>query len=252
MQSLQISIKKFWQQTRLLMHSVPAFLMALLVAAVIAMNLLANKSIVNLDWLALDCGIFFSWAIFLVMDIVTRRFGVRAANTLSVIALLINLVVAFLFWIVSIIPGVWSQSFEPDGAQAVINGALDATFASSWIVILGSSVAFLASCIVNNLLHHWIAKAFKKHNFWAFSVSSYVSTFIAQFLDNLLFAVIISAYFFDWNVTQIFMCALTGAVCELLCEVVFSPFGYRIAKRLEQEGVGNAYLEAIAPKEESV
>lgn len=241
-------------QIRTLLRSVPSLLVALFVAAVVAMNLLANKSIdLNLSWLALDCGIIFSWVAFLVMDIVTRHFGVKAANILSVFALLVNLLVALLFFAAARIPGTWSQSYV-DGARGIINTALDATFANSWFVILGSSVAFVASAFVNNFLHFAVAKLFRHAGFLSFSVSSYVSTFVGQFVDNLLFALIVSLHFFGWSLTQCLMCALTGAVAELLVEVVFSPLGYRIVRRMQADGVGQAYLDLIAgataPREE--
>ena len=243
-------LKKLANETKVLMRSVPAILVALLVTATIAMNLLANKSIhTGLDWLALDCGLIFSWVIFLVMDIVTKRFGVKAANTLTIIALLVNILVAMLFLASSYIPGEWSQSYV-EGSEGVINGALDLTFRSSWFVILGSSVAFVVSAIVNNILNHLIYKAFKKDNFVAFSISSYASTFIGQFLDNLLFALIVSLNFFGWSIVQCLTCAVTGAVCELLCEVVFSPLGYRFVRRMEKDGVGQAYLDLIGNKVE--
>ncbi len=243
-------LKKLANETKVLMRSVPAILVALLVTATIAMNLLANKSIhTGLDWLALDCGLIFSWVIFLVMDIVTKRFGVKAANTLTIIALLVNILVAMLFLASSYIPGEWSQSYV-EGSEGVINGALDLTFRSSWFVILGSSVAFVVSAIVNNILNHLIYKAFKKDNFVAFSISSYASTFIGQFLDNLLFALIVSLNFFGWSIVQCLTCAVTGAVCELLCEVVFSPLGYRFVRRMEKDGVGQAYLDLIGRKVE--
>ena len=238
-------IKKFFHSAEVLLRSVPATLTSLLVIGVVCMNILANKSIdLNLDWLALDCGIFFSWAVFLVMDIVTKRFGVRAANILSVFALLINFLAAFIFFIVSIIPGTWSQSYVV-GSQNIINSALNLTFASSWYVIMGSSVAFIVSAILNNFLFKAVEKAFKKKNFGTFTMASYASTFVAQLVDNLLFALIVSLNFFGWTFVQCFMCALTGAVFELLCEAVFSPFGYKYAKRMSDKNVGKEYLELI-------
>ena len=236
-------IKRLFTDFSLLLRNVPAYLFALLAVAVVCMNLLANKSIdLGVDWLALDCGILFSWICFLVMDIITRRFGVRAGNMLSVGALVINLTVALLLFAISYIPGTWSQSYV-EGSEGVINASIDATIASSWFVILGSSVAFISSAILNNILHFIINRAFKNHNFVAFSVSSYVSTFIAQFVDNLLFALIVSLHFFGWSIVQCLTCAVTGAVAELLFEVVFSPIGYRIVKKMEDEGVGQAYID---------
>ena len=237
--------KKASTQFLLLFRSVPSGITAVFVASVIAMNLLANKS-VNLpfSWLALDCGILFSWVAFLLMDIVTKRFGVRAANMLSVGALCINLFISLFFVAASYIPGTWSQSYV-EGSEEVINTALNGTFSSTWYVILGSSVAFAASSFLNNFLHHFISKRFRKEGFAAFSVSSYVSTFIAQFTDNLIFALMVSLHFFGWSLTQCLTCAVTGAVVELIGEIVFSPVGYKVAKRMEEENVGNAYLEYI-------
>ena len=241
--------KHLLHEITLLFHNIPATLVALLAVAVVGMNLLANKSIdLGVDWLALDCGIVFSWLLFLVMDIVTRRYGARAANILSVGALVVNLLVALVLLAASYIPGTWSQSYV-EGSETVINGALDATFRSSWFVILGSSVAFIVSAVTNNLLHHLVAKAFRSRSFLAFSVSSYVSTFVAQFVDNLLFAFIVSLHFFGWSAVQCVTCALTGAVAELLCEVIFSPIGYHVVRRMEEQSVGQPYLNWRQAKE---
>ena len=59
-----------------------------------------------------------------------------------------------------------------------------------------------------------------------------MSTALAQLTDNLVFALMVSRTFFGWTLLQCFTCALTGAVMELLFEVLFSPLGYRAAKRI--------------------
>lgn len=245
-------LKKTLKETVVLFRSIPSFITAFFVASVIAMNLLANKSInLPFSWLALDCGILFSWVAFLLMDIVTRRYGVKAANTLSIAALFANLLISLFFIAASYIPGEWSQSYV-EGSEDIINSALNGTFSSSWFVILGSSVAFIVSALVNNALHSLIEKKFKKANFVAFSISSYVSTFIAQFIDNLLFALIVSLHFFGWTIVQCLTCAVTGAIAELIGEIIFSPLGYKAAKRLEDDNVGADYLSMIKKPEEGV
>ena len=238
-------LQRFWKETVTLMRSIPAVLVGLLLVGVVAMNLMANKSIhTGVSWLALDCGLLFSWIVFLVMDIVTKRFGVKAANTLTVISLLINLLIVVVMIACSFIPGEWSQSYV-EGSEGIINGALDLTFRSSWFVILGSSVAFVVSAFVNNFLNRLIYKAFKKDNFVAFGVSTYVSTFVGQLVDNLLFATIVCLNFFGWTFVQCLTCALVGAVAELLFEVIFSPLGYRFVRKMERDGVGKEYLDLI-------
>ena len=245
------TIKNFFTEIKILLRSIPSLITALFVTAVVMMNLLANKSIdTGTSWLALDCGIILSWLVFLLMDVTTKRFGVRAANILSVAALLVNLFFSAFFIAASYIPGLWSQSFV-EGSESVINGALDGTFRSSWFVILGSSVAFVASAFLNNFLNMCFGRLFKEKNFLAFSVSCYASTVIAQFLDNLLFAFIVSYHFFGWTPLQCVTCAATGAVAELLFEVVFSPVGYRVVKRMEAEQVGQQYIDYLAERKEA-
>ena len=216
--------------------------------SVILMNLFANKSIItNIEWLALDCGIILSWASFLSMDMIVKRFGAKASTKISVIVLFINLIISFIFLLVANINGYWGESFIEFGGE-IANSALNNTLSSNWYVILGSSVAFLASCIVNNLLNVFIGKFFKNKNFIEFSVRSYLSTMIGQFVDNLIFALIVGLNFFGWSVTQCLTCAITGATIELFFEIVFSPLGFRVCKKWDKDNIGKEYLEFVNNK----
>ena len=229
-------MKKAVSEFRVLLRTVPPILVSLLILSVVGMNLLANKSInTGPSWLALDCGILFSWLTFLTMDVMTHCYGPRAASLMSFAALGLNLFMALVFFIGSDIPGVWGESFV-EGSEKVINTALDNTFGGTWYIILGSSVAFICSALINNFMNYGIGKLFRKQGgFGRFAVRSYVSTFVAQFADNLIFALIVSRVFFGWSMLQCFTCALTGAVMELLFEIVFSPVGYRVSKKLIEE-----------------
>ena len=87
----------------------------------------------------------------------------------------------------------------------------------------------------------------------AYAMRTYVSTFIGQFLDNLIFSLIVFVGFapifwdgFCWSVLQCVTCALTGALAELLMEIAFSPIGYRITRRWSEKQVGREYLEFTA------
>ena len=229
-------MKKAISEFRNLLRTVPPLLVTLMVLSIVGMNLLANKSInTGVDWLALDCGILFSWLTFLTMDVLTHNYGPRAATMLSLAALALNLFMAGMFYLASLVPGVWGESFV-EGSENVINGALNHTFGGTWFIILGSSIAFIASAILNNFLNYGIGRLLKRDTgFGVFAVRSYVSTFLAQFADNLIFALLVSKIFFGWTGLQCFTCALTGAVMELLFEVVFSPVGYRVSNRIRRK-----------------
>ena len=57
-----------WADTKLLFRSIPAVITALFTISVVTMNLLANKTIYQSGWLAVDGGILVSWLSFLCMD----------------------------------------------------------------------------------------------------------------------------------------------------------------------------------------
>ncbi len=98
------------------------------------------------------------------------------------------------------------------------NKELNATIGGTWYVVLGSSLAMLVSAVVNSTLNQSLGRMLKKNNFASFAFRSYVSTGVGQFIDNLVFAIVVSHTFFGWTWVQVLMCSLTGAVAELLCE----------------------------------
>ncbi|MBQ6369383.1 MAG: VUT family protein [Parasporobacterium sp.] len=235
------------QEWKTLLRSVPSLFLTLFAASVVIMNLLANKSI-NLpwDWLALDCGIIVSWVSFLCMDIAAKHFGPKAATRLSLTAVFVNLLVCLVLFIASLISGMWGEAYV-DGSEELICNALDRTIGGTWYVLLGSTIAFIVSAVVNNFLNYAVGKLFRKHpdGFAAYACRSYVSTAIAQFADNLVFALLVSHFFFGWTMLQCITCAITGMIVELLCEVIFSPIGYRVSRKWKTEQVGKTYFELV-------
>lgn len=237
-------IKQEWQEFCVLMKNIPTIVVVLFIMSVFAMNLLANKSInIPLEWLACDCGIIVSWFAFFTMDIVTKHFGPKAANQITILAILINLFFCFLMFLGSIIPGMWGESFVAD-SESIINNALDNTFGGTWYVVLGSTIAFLVSAIVNNFSNYGIGKLFKKNSdgLGVYIIRTYISTAIGQFVDNLVFALIVSHFFFGWSIIQCLTCAATGMIVELLCEGIFFYPGYLITKKWKNKGVGQEYF----------
>lgn len=242
-------IKKEFSEMKILLRSIPSLVLALFVLSVIAMNLLANKSItLPVNWLALDCGILFSWLAFLTMDIITKHFGPKVATKITILVAVINLFFCLIFFLASLIPGVWGESYV-EGSESIINNALNHTFGGIWYVLLGSSIAFIGSALVNIFCNWALGKLFKKDNFGTFAGRSYISTALGQFVDNLIFALIVSHFFFGWSILQCITCALTGMIVELLCEVVFSPLGYAICQDWKKNHIGELYFEYMKGQE---
>ena len=247
-QQTRIEILKEWvkrerEETQILLRCIPATTVSLFVVSVVCMNLLANKTLFQNTYLALDGGFLISWLSFMCMDMITKYFGPKASNRIAILASVINLLTCAIFYIVSIIP-----------SNADDYTALDEIFGGTWFILLGSTIAFLVSASINNFLNWTIGKAFHKNpdGKLAYATQAYVSTFVGQFFDNLIFSLIVFAGFapifwdgFHWTVLQCTTCALTGAVAELVMEILFSPIGFRLVTKWKQLKVGQEYLDYV-------
>ena len=229
------------QDTKRLLRAVPSSVMVMLCLSVVLMNLLANKEVsTGVGWFALDCGFMLSWLSFLSMDVMTKRFGPKAAIKVTVFAVGVNLCVCVILKVVAMIPGNWGAFYT--FGDGVVNHALDSTIGGTWYVLFGSTIALITSSIVNSTINHAIGKRMKSNNFKAFAIRSYVSTLFGQFVDNMVFALIVSYHFFGWSLIQCVTCSILGCLVELLCEVVFSPLGFKISQKWEEDNVGAEYL----------
>jgi uncharacterized integral membrane protein (TIGR00697 family) len=226
---------------KILLRNAPTVTMIFFTLSVVLMNIFASKELLNIEYLALDCGFLLSWMSFLCMDMLTKRFGARAAIKLSLFAVFMNLICSGIFFIISRIGNNWSVFY--DFNDNIANDAVNGLFGGTWYVLVGSMTAFIVSAIVNAIINDGIGKLIKKKNFFEYAMRSYFSTAIGQFVDNFVFATIVSKVFFEWTWTQVVFCSIAGAAAELLSEVVFSPLGFKVCKRWEKEEVGKDYID---------
>ena len=230
-------IRNEWSALCELLTKVNPVIMTCFVLSIVCMNLLANKSIDlswvpgndgNYPWLALDCGLFVSWLAFFSMDNIVRRFGPKASTKMTLVAVFINLVVCGVFLFAGTVSGEWGASYEFEGQ---INQALDSTISGTWYILLGSTIAFITSAIVHGVTSYTVGKLFKdKESLKAYAICSSAATSLGQFVDNFLFAFIVSRVFFGWNILQCIMCSVSGMIVEFLLSFVFVPLGHKIYK----------------------
>ena len=237
-------VKGIIEDYKLLLRSIPGIITMFFCISIVLMNVLANKVILNLPFVAGDGGLVLSWIVFLCMDTVTKRYGAKAANRLNVVGLIVSLIFVGIFSLVSAI------QIEV-GCEHVDYSAFNSVFGATWFVVLGSSIAFITSGVVNNLLNEAVGKLFVKNpdGKFAFYCRSYVSTFIGQCVDNFLFAFIVFVIFapiywgFSLTIFQCIGSAILGGITELLMEVIFSPIGYKISQSWKRDNVGAEYLK---------
>ena len=228
---------------KLLLRNAPTVPMIFFVLSVVFMNIFAGKELLNINYLALDCGFLLSWMSFLCMDMLTKRYGAKAAIKLSFFAVAVNLICCGIFFVMSKVGNHWSE-FYSTGSE-LSDAALNNTFGGTWYVLVGSMTAFAIAAVVNAVINVSIGKLIKRKNFFEYAVRSYVSTAFGQFVDNFVFASLVSVVFFGWTWTQVVFCSLVGAGMELLSEVIFSPIGFKVCRRWEAEKVGNQYINVI-------
>ena len=236
--------KEIFTEYKILLRNIPSIIVTLFVLSVVVMNLLANKTIFQNDYIALDGGFIISWMAFLSMDIITKHYGPKASTMVSIFATVVNLFMCLIFYIVSIIP----TDIDYNGFNTIFGG--------TWFILLSSTIAFISSAIINNFINYSLRRLFNDNDTRiSFYTRSYISTFIGQFFDNLIFALLTFMVFapifwdgFSWSFIQCLTCSIIGAIFELVLEIIFSPLGYRISRSWKKNNIGKEYFIYIKEK----
>jgi len=233
-----MKIKTFIKNSVEEFKKVPSWLVALSVVTTVLMNLLANKSLIATTWWTGDCGVVVSWVMFLVMDIVTQKYGGKASFAVTMFDVAVALLMGGLMAVVAVVPETdISGWFYGEEASAALNNVIG----NNYLVLLVSLFAFICASGIDILVNLTIGKAFKKSKtfandtnkrgvkgFFIYFSRAYASTFVSQFFDNLIFAGIAVPLLFMYPCTfgSLVVGAFLGALTELLVELFFAPVGY--------------------------
>lgn len=239
----------------ILLRSVPAVALALITVSTVLMNILANKSIIELPWLIQDAGVILSWVGFLVGDLLVKNFGSKNAIRVNLTCLALSLFISGLLAIVAIIPGTWSSAFVGDLINSDINNGVNQVMGNVWYVILGSALASAVGLIINGLSQGLILKRLEsKHGdkYWGYLTASATSTILGQFVDNFVFASLVSLQFFpNWTWSKVFICSIAGAIFELIIEMLFTPLTYKISKNWDKNKIGIKFMPKLSEENQN-
>ncbi len=235
---------------KMLLRSIPAVVVGLFVVSTVTMNLAANKivwsglKIGQNYFISVTGGVFLSWVVFLIMDMVTKTFGGKAAIKLNLFGAMINTIAILFLGIIASIP----SDFPFEGA----NNSFDAVFGFTgngvqpWQILISSTIAYILSGIVNAIVNVLIGRFFKKNpdGKMAFITRSYISTMVGQFIDNFIFTALAFNFFAHYyGLLTITGMAIIGALIELFSEIIFSPIAYKKCRKWQKEGVGREYFD---------
>lgn len=238
-------IRKEVKEAVLLLRNVPSTIVSLVVLCTILMNLLANREFIKVSWFACDCGALISWIPFaFALDLICKRFGGKAATTVSVFAVLLNLITCGILKLLMLSPGHWGEFYSSN--LTAVDDALNATFAGGWYIVIMSGIAALVGAIVNSAINQFIGKRFDKGDFKGFALRSYISTFISLVVNVLVFSIFVSHILFGWSWGTVWVCAISNSVMQLAFEIIISPLGFKICKAWERDNVGAEWLERMS------
>lgn len=237
-------IKEIVLDYKLLLDNVPTMVTVVFILTTVLMNMMAAKIIFYVGGAAFSGGFLLSALPFLCMDTVTKRMGARASIMLNILSAVGNLFAVVMLAIVAAIPTVDDYS------------QFNYIFGGVWFIALSSTIAFVASGVVNSILNAAIGKLFKNGtSILEFMSRSYISTFIGQAIDNFLFIWLTYGVFAPifWKTTPLSIpscigTAIIGGAVELIAEIVLSPVAYRIVRRWEEAGIGEKYIAAHSSK----
>lgn len=151
----------------------------IVIASYIAAQMLADIAslrIVLFLGLSMDAGTFIYPITFTLRDLVHKSVGARGARTLIIAAAAINLLMAFFFWFVSILPA------DPEvGPQREFATVLSPV----WRIVIASIVAEVVAELVDTEIYRlWVERVTKRHQWTRVLASNAVSVP----LDSALFS----------------------------------------------------------------
>jgi uncharacterized integral membrane protein (TIGR00697 family) len=197
----------------------------IVVSAYIAAKMLSDISSLKIGivfGLAVDMGTFIYPITFTLRDVVHKVLGKSNAQTLIVLAGVINLIMAGYL--------MWSASVPSDPAWG-LGEAFSAILAPVWRIVVASIAAEIASELTDTEIYHWFVTRITTRYQWARVL---ISNSVSVPLDNLIFSVGAFGWNLPWNVVwQIFIFNL---ILKYAVTVVSLPLIYIVP---DQESKGD-------------
>ena len=207
---------------------------ALLATAYVAAQMLADVTSLKITEIAgfsMDAGTLVYPFTFTIRDLVHRVAGARVARALIVGAAVVNLAMAFLFWLVDQLPAVPGVGPQTDMFGQVL--------APVWRIVFASILAEVVSELVDTEVYRWWARRFGERMLWGRVLAS---NGIAIPLDSGLFVLI--AFSGVVPGADVWEILVTNVVVKGLVTVVSIPWIYAI--RRTPNGSRPSHSDSIA------
>lgn len=180
---------------------------AVYAGSVIVQNVLATKSI-DIWVFTVTTGIFVSPFVFIVNDVSSELFGYKITKNMIYTAFIINFCSVILYQLAIIFP---------PSAVYFNNEAFKSIFSTTFRISCASFIAYMSGSLINTGM---LVKLKSKYPDSLF-VRCVTSTFIGQFLDNVIFA--FGAFLFVLPMGNLVSMIAGGTLFEVGYEVILYP-----------------------------
>lgn len=195
-------------------------MVALYLGAIVSANAVAAKLLVVAGDVHITSGALAIPIVFLTTDLINELYGPRVTRTVVWMGMLANLVLVATIAVAGAVPS---------STLGVSPEAFGLVFDLTWRVVVGSSVAYLVSSLVDVWVFHAIKQWTGEPYFW---MRKNGSTIVSQAIDTLLFTAI--AFGGTIELSALFFMGLGQYLVKIAMAPLGTPLSYvilMIAKR---------------------
>jgi queuosine precursor transporter len=206
-------------------HTLPpplAVLVALYLGAIVSANAVAAKLFVVAGDVHITSGALAIPVVFLTTDLINELYGPRVARAVVWMGLLANL---------ALVAAIAAAGAVPSSPLGVPPEAFDRVFDLTWRVVVGSSLAYLVSSLLDVRIFHLIKEWTGPRYFW---MRKNGSTIVSQMVDTFIFIAI------AFGGTMDFLSLMSMGIGQYVVKIAMAPLGtplsyliLRIAKRTQ-------------------
>jgi uncharacterized integral membrane protein (TIGR00697 family) len=206
---------------------------ALFVTVLVLSNIASSAKIV--DWgfnilgvrMAFDAGTLLFPISYIFGDILTEVYGYKQSRRIIWIGFFCLALSAFVFWIVSILPGepTWQQYAGQDAYDAILKGM------STGGIVLASLLGYWTGEFTNSFTLAKMKIITKGRWLWMRTIGS---TLVGELVDSLVFVLVASIFsIFPWSLFITLL--LTNYLFKCTVEIIMTPITYLVVNYLKKQ-----------------
>ncbi len=178
---------------------------------------IGSLRIVNFFGFSIDAGTFIYPITYTLRDLIHKKSGKKTAQMMVITVALLNLLMAFYFWLVSILPA--DLSVGPQKEFGIVLSPV-------WRIVIASILSEVISELIDTEIYHlWVTKVTTKYQWLRVMVSNSVSVPI----DSIIFSFL--AFYGVMPLAVVISIILSNIIIKMVTTLVSMPLIYTIKEK---------------------